>query len=230
MRGPAPREAFAAGHNIAYAGSYFDQVLMAARLGESGKPDAQEHSLNMVRHLQQIGANFAGRLKHVGQIAQEAGLRSQQLPAMPEQYRPWASSIHQEFLGIWTLADECGWLFAAGFSIGELRNGLVVLQLCLDFQIHFKLDCSKELGVIPRRLYQAMERWAESSARLEGSEHSAALLSRHRELRPRLAALLSGLEKGEETAAGLAQGARSLLEQLAAAETEDAAALPSAAE
>jgi hypothetical protein len=204
--------------------------MFAARLGETGKDDAQEHSLAMIKHLQQIGANFAIRLKHVGKIAEEAGLRDRELPAMPGQYRPWASGIHQDFLGLWSVADEVGWLFAAGFSIGELRNGLVILQLCLDFQIHFRLDCSKELQEIPKRLLRAEHRWTESCSRMGGAAYCAPIVGRHREIRPGLLALLAGLGEGAGTAATLAAGSRSLLGQLASIEMEEAARLPSATE
>ena len=48
---PAPREAFVAGHNIAYTASYFDQVLFTARLANLGTSKSLEHSNNMVQTL-----------------------------------------------------------------------------------------------------------------------------------------------------------------------------------
>ena len=44
----APREAFMAGHNISYTGSYFDQVLLAERLSKISEKKVTKHVEKMV--------------------------------------------------------------------------------------------------------------------------------------------------------------------------------------
>ena len=126
---PAPREAFIAGHNIAYTAAYFDQVLFAARLANQTEQSAKDHSAKMIHMLQQIGRNFADRMKHVNLIAQEAALPQRPLPALPPDFYPWANLTHKDFIDLWAINDPAGCLFAIGHAVGEIRNGLIVLNL-----------------------------------------------------------------------------------------------------
>jgi hypothetical protein len=156
---PAPREAFIAGHNIAYAATYFDQVLFAARLANLDKQEAKEHSNKMVQMLQHIAPNFANRLKHINLIAKEARLPERSLPALPPEFYPWANLIHKDFIELWKVTDPPGCLFAIGHTLGEVRNGLIILNLCVDFKQNLNLDSPMELERIPKRLEESIHRW-----------------------------------------------------------------------
>ena len=157
---PAPREAFIAGHNIAYTATYFDQVLFAARLANQKNAKTTEHVNKMIQMLQHVGNNFANRMKHVNLIAKETGLPKRELPALPKDFYPWANLIHKDYLEIWKISDPPGCLFAIGHSLGEIRNGLIILNLCLDFDQHLNVDSSAELNNIPKRLEEALQRWS----------------------------------------------------------------------
>jgi len=189
---PAPREAFVAGHNIAYTATYFDQVLFSARLANTGDPVALEHSNQMVTVLQKMGPKFADRMKHVKLIAEETGLPTRQLPSLPPDFYPWANLVHKDYLEIWKDVDPAGCMFAIGHALGEIRNGLIVLNLCIDFQQHLKLDCSKELQRMPPRLNEALQRWDTASQLI--AEHP---------INQRCKALLTAISGKTQTVLGL---------------------------
>ena len=156
----APREAFVAGHNIAYTATYFDQVLFAARMANQNNPIALEHSNKMVQMLQRVGANFAARMKHVNLIASEVRLTERKLPGLPPEFYPWANLVHKDFLQIWQVIDPAGCIFAIGHALGEFRNGIIILNLSLDFHQNLQLDCKKEINDIPTRLIESIQRWS----------------------------------------------------------------------
>jgi hypothetical protein len=223
----APREAFLAGHNIAYTATYFDQVLFAARMANHNTKESLEHSNKMVQMLKTVGANFASRMKHINLIAKEANLPERTLPSLPPEFYPWANLVHKDFLELWTVLDPAGCFFAIGHSLGEFRNGAIILNLSLDFHTNLKLDCSKEICDIPIKLGESIQRWTVANEILNNNQMNSTP-----------AQILSLLESQSKTIANLAKDSQKgwklipkllhvLIPLLAKAEVDIIQALPS---
>ncbi len=151
-------QSFAAGHNLSYCAVYFDQVLLAAKLANAENAKASGHAQQMIASLKKVGGNFAKRLQQVDACAQLAKLSDQPLPALPPEFYPWVNTRHAEFLQHWSATDPHGCLFVIGHALGELRNGLIIANLTLDFSHNLGLDFSTQIGEIPKRLSEAMTR------------------------------------------------------------------------
>ena len=165
-----PTTSFIVGHNLGYVGSYFDQVLLASRLSLATDPKAKEHTTQMIANLQRVAPNFVQRLRFIETIAQKCGFVPRSLPALPDQYKEWAPKIHMDFMELWNIEDMEGWLFAHAYSIGELRNFLIVLLVSMDLQVNFSLNFKKELSVLLKNGKDTLQRYEETSLRLESSE------------------------------------------------------------
>ena len=171
MPNPSPLQCFVAGHNLGYVGSYFDQVLLAAQVERSNHPKAKEHTKNMIANLQRVAPNFVQRLREVSQIADFCGLPQRKLPAHPDEYKEWAPKIHMDFLEIWDIDDLNGWLFGHAFSLGELRNLLIVMLVSMDLQVNFNMDNTQRFAFMLKRATDILHRYEHSALRLEGHEH-----------------------------------------------------------
>ena len=64
---------------------------------------------------------------------------------------------HSAFVHFWPAKADEGWVFMLGHSIGELRNGLIVLTLLLDFESNLSIEPAG-IDRIPERLTAAVER------------------------------------------------------------------------
>lgn len=222
----APREAFMAGHNISYTGSYFDQVLLADRLSISTEDKIKKHVEKMIGVLKHTGEAFALRLKHVRLIAQEAGIVDRKLPAMPMEYRQWVPEVHRDFVSLWSVSNVEGWLFAMGFSIGELRNALIVLLLCFDFHVHLSVDMLRDITRIRQQLLGSLKRWRMSADRLESMKWGDVFSQRFAKLSPILSTLLAQIVEKESNLAEMIPLIQFLLTELAEIEKTDVAGLP----
>ncbi len=151
-------QAFASGHNLSYCAVYFDQVLLAAKLANVKNTKSSTHAQQMIASLQKVGGNFAKRLQQVDGCAQLAKLSSHPLPALPPEFYPWANTRHAEFLQHWPATDPHGCLFVIGHALGELRNGLIIANLTMDFSKNLKLDFEAQISEVPKRLSEAMTR------------------------------------------------------------------------
>ena len=225
----APREAFMAGHNIAYTGSYFDQVLLAEKLSARSEEKVRKHVEKMVGVLKHTGESFALRLRHVRLIAKEAGLADRKLPALPLEYRAWVPEIHRNFIGLWSMEHVEGWLFSMGFSVGEIRNALIVLLLCFDFHVNLSVDMLADIKRIRKQLLAAIKRWQQSAEHLASWELGEAFSERSNKLMPILAKLLAQLDESDRSLAGLIPLIQYLLTELAAIEKKEVVALPTSA-
>ena len=152
-------DAFSCGHNLSYSASYFDQVLFAAKLANHQTPNAGDHANRMIEKLQQVAPNFARRIQDVEHIAAKANLSKQTIPTLPPEYYPWVQTRHGEFLEFWPADDIRGALFVIGHAIGEIRNGLIIHNLSLDFEKNLQIKGEKVRGSIPNRMEETMERW-----------------------------------------------------------------------
>ena len=225
MPNPAPREAFIAGHNLAYCATYFDQVLMAANL-DTQVGEARQHAQQMVQMLQRVGPNFAARLRHIKIIGQEAGLSLDELPAMPEEFARWVALTHSAFVHFWPAKADEGWVFMLGHSIGELRNGLIVLTLLLDFESNLSIEPAG-IDRIPERLTAAVERLNQAQQVLRDGP-LAQDVGEPPQILLKLPTVLSALNAGERGKAIAAELARRIIPELATTERELLERLPSA--
>ena len=171
MPNPSPLQCFVAGHNLGYVGSYFDQVLLAAQVERSSHPKAKEHTKNMIANLQHVAPNFVQRLREIAQIAELCGFLKRPLPAHPNEYKEWAPKIHMDFLDIWDVDDLHGWLFGHAFSLGELRNLLIVMLVSMDLQVNFQIDNTQRISFMLQRSKDILARYEHSALRLEGHTH-----------------------------------------------------------
>ena len=171
MPNPSPLQSFVAGHNLGYVGSYFDQVLLAAQVERSPHPKAKAHTQNMIANLQKVAPNFVQRLREISQVAEFCGLPKRTLPAHPDEYKQWAPKIHMDFLEIWDVDDLNGWLFGHAFSLGELRNLLIVMLVSMDLQVNFQIDNTQRFSFMLQRSKDILSRYEHSALRLEGHEH-----------------------------------------------------------
>ena len=151
-------QAFITGHNLSYCAVYFDQVLLAARLANSSE-QAKEHADKMIASLQRVGANFAARLQTVEATAKAANLTARNLPALPPEFYQWAQLRHTELLQFWPATDVGGCLFVIGHALGELRNGLIIANLTMDFTRNLQMDFSAQQQSVPLRLQEALIRY-----------------------------------------------------------------------
>ena len=223
----APREAFATGHNIAYVSSYFDQVIFAERLAAQDSEACQKHATQMVNKLQKVGANFSLRLRQVEQVAAQLKIKGMDLPTIPPEYQKWVSSIHPEIMSQWEKDGFHGWLYLMGYAIGELRNGLIVLLLSMDFQTQLGLNCSKTIAAMPNRLTEAMERWGMSAVRLKPHVEYADFTQKFYTVYPLIQHIIEGLNDEELSVGILLVRIQTVLPELAKIEKE-AVILPSA--
>lgn len=153
------KEAFIVGMNISYCATYFDQVLFAAKLANLNTSSSKMHADKMIASIQNMGANFAKRLKEIDQVRGKANFEQIDIPSLPPEYYPWAQSTHESFLEFWPLDDPQGALFVIGHAIGALRNGLILINLSLDFQNNFAIDASTTLQKVPQRVQLSIEKW-----------------------------------------------------------------------
>ena len=165
-----PTTSFIVGHNLGYVGSYFDQVLLATRLSHITDTKAKEHTQQMVANLQRVAPNFVQRLRVIASTAEQCGFTKRPLPGLPAQYKEWAPKIHMDFMELWSIKDMEGWIFAHAYSIGELRNFLIVLLVSMDLQVNFSLDFKRELSTLLKNGAETLTRYEQSALRLEAFE------------------------------------------------------------
>ena len=173
------KQAFTAGHNLSYCAVYFDQVLLAAKLANSNSEGAKQHSQQMIASLQRVGNNFAKRLQSIEQCAQVANLSTCKTPTLPPEFYPWVDLRHGEFLHFWPALDPRGSLFVIGHAIGELRNGLIIANLTMDFTRNLQLDFTKQQSRLPKRITDSLMRFERALTILEqlpSNEHSIEIL------------------------------------------------------
>ena len=161
------QQAFLTGHNLSYCAVYFDQVMLAARLANAQNPSATTHANNMIASLKRVGANFVHRLQQVERTAQVANLSQQSIPTLPPEFYPWADTRHKEFLDFWPATNPAGCLFVVGHAIGELRNGLIITNLTIDFAKNLQLDFSAQQASLPKRLQDSLKRFDQALQILE---------------------------------------------------------------
>ena len=171
------QQAFLTGHNLSYSAVYFDQVLLAARLANEKKDHATLHANKMIDSLQHVGANFAHRLQQVEGTAKAANLPVRQLPTLPPEFYPWANARHKEFLDFWPATNPAGCLFVIGHALGELRNGLIISNLTMDFAKNLQLDFSAQQASLPNRLRDSLKRFDQAIQILESLPDPVAALS-----------------------------------------------------
>lgn len=159
MAAISQKEAFLSGHNLSYSAVYFDQVLLAAKLANAKTESGTRHANNMIDSLKKVGPNFAHRLQHVEAMAKRANFSAQQIPALPPEFYPWVNVRHQEFLEFWPATNDTGCIFVIGHAVGELRNGLIIANLAMDFGKHLHMDFSNQLASIPKRLLESISRF-----------------------------------------------------------------------
>lgn len=156
-------DAFLTGHNLSYSAVYFDQVLLAAKLSNTSAPDAQQHAQQMITSLQRVGGNFAQRLQLINAVAGMANLSERALPTVPPEFYPWANHRHLEFLEFWPATNVAGCLFVIGHAIGEIRNGLIISNLTLDFETHLAVSGKRQRAAVPNRIREALTRWNQAT-------------------------------------------------------------------
>lgn len=161
------QQAFLTGHNISYCAVYFDQVMLVARLANAQNPSATTHANNMIASLKRVGANFVHRLQQIERTAQVANLSQQSIPTLPPEFYPWADTRHKEFLDFWPATNPAGCLFVVGHAIGELRNGLIITNLTIDFAKNLQLDFSAQQASLPKRLQDSLKRFDQALQILE---------------------------------------------------------------
>ena len=165
-----PKQSFLVGHNLGYVGSYFDQVLLASQMSRLTDPKSQEHTKNMVANLQKVAPNFVQRLRFIQECAKRCGLTERKLPALPDEYKQWAPKIHMEFMELWSIEDDEGWLFAHAFAVGELRNLLIVLLVSMDLKANFAIQNKDQIALIIKRGVETLNRYEQTALRLEKHE------------------------------------------------------------
>jgi hypothetical protein len=226
-----PKEAFIAGHNLAYSVAYFDQVLMTARLSSDENKERQEHGRNMVERIQQIAPNFAGRIKVISEIAADHSIEVGTLPSTPQEYRHWAPLIFQKFTETWTLEDTEGWCFLMGHAIGELRSGLIISSMGLDFQIHLKMDFSKSISGFMAAFPEMLGRWEDAVLKNLTTPWGDAFMKRYTDLSPAFDAIHQTQQVSDpRKELLLLQLMRSIVAQLAKIEQDEMNYLPSASD
>ena len=171
------QQAFLTGHNLSYSAVYFDQVLLAARLANEKSDDATVHANKMIHSLQQVGANFAHRLQQVEHTAKAANLPTRKIPTLPPEFYPWANARHKDLLDFWPATNSAGCLFVVGHALGELRNGLIISNLTMDFAKNLQLDFSKQQAELPSRLHDSLKRFEQAIQILEALPSDISVLS-----------------------------------------------------
>ena len=176
-----PKQSFLVGHHLGYVGSYFDQVLLAAQVSRIAalstqdqtsehQKKAKEHTENMIKNLQRVAPNFVHRLRFIQECAKRCGLAARKLPALPEEYKQWAPQVHMEFMKLWSIDDDEGWLFAHAFAAGEIRNLLIVLLVSMDLHVNFSINNKKQIASIIKRGIETLHRYEQTALRLENHE------------------------------------------------------------
>lgn len=177
MSAISAHNAFTTGHNLSYSAVYFDQVMLAARLANAKEKKATIHANRMIESLKRVGANFAGRLQQVDNTAKSANFSQRSIPTLPPEFYPWANIRHQEFLEFWPATNPVGCLFVIGHALGELRNGLIISNLTMDFAKNLQLDFSVQQASLPKRLQDSLKRFDQAIQILESLPEPLAALS-----------------------------------------------------
>ena len=177
MSAISPQQAFTAGHNLSYSAVYFDQVMLAARLANAKDSKATAHANRMIDSLKQVGGNFARRLQQVEHVAKSANFSQRTIPALPPEFYRWANIRHQEFLEFWPATNSVGCMFVIGHSLGEMRNGLIIANLTMDFAKNLQLDFTSQQASIPNRLLEAVKRFDQAIQILESIPESIPALT-----------------------------------------------------
>ncbi|MGC6509855.1 MAG: hypothetical protein ACON4U_15630 [Myxococcota bacterium] len=226
-----PREAFMAGHNLAYCVTYFDQVLMAARLASADDEEAQQHSQQMVEQLQNIAPHFVARLKHIGKIGAEHGIEIGELPSIPQEYRRWAPGVFERFVSTWQIEDQEGWLFLLGHAVGELRGSVIIASMSIDFQLHLDLSFQSSIDGFIRAFPEMVDRWENAILRLLNTPFGASFMPRYNALNPAFEAIQHAFRRAvEHTGPALLPLLRQISAQLAQIEQQEAQDLPSSSD
>ena len=223
-----PREAFMAGHNLAYCVTYFDQVLMAARLASSDEEESQKHSQQMVAQLQKVAPHFVARLKHIGKIGSDHGIDIGELPTLPQDYRRWAPVIFERFTNTWRIDDEEGWLFLLGHAVGELRGAIIIASMSIDFHLHLELSFQSSIDGFIRAFPEMVECWENAILRLLHTPWGELFMNRYKALNPAFEAIQQAFRRSiEHTGSALLPLLRHISAQLAQIEQSEALELPS---
>ena len=171
------QQAFLTGHNLSYSAVYFDQVMLAAKLANAKNGLATMHANRMIESLQHVGANFAHRLQQVERTAKAANLSIRRIPTLPPEFYPWADTRHKELLDFWPATNPAGCLFVVGHALGELRNGLIICNLTMDFAKNLQLDFTTQQASVPKRLQESLKRFGQAIQILESLPSSISALS-----------------------------------------------------
>ena len=223
-----PRESFMAGHNLSYCVTYFDQVLMASRLADSDNEIAKDHSGKMVEQLQKVAPHFVARLRHVQKIAHDHGLDVGKLPAVPKDYRRWAPLVFEKFTSTWSVDDTDGWFFILGHALGELRSGIIIVSMSIDFHQNLELSFQNSISAFMETFPTMVENWENAILRLLNTPFGHNFLEKYQALSPAFDAIhqIKHLPV-EQTAETLLPVLRHLSAQLARIELNEASGLPS---
>ena len=107
----------------------------------------------------------------------KANLPNRPLPALPPDFYPWANQRHQEFLEFWPATHVGGCLFVIGHAIGEIRNGLIIANLTLDFEAHLGVDGNRQRDSIPPRMIGALNRWNKALQIIETTQANSEVVT-----------------------------------------------------
>ena len=135
-------------------------------------------------------------------------------PGIPPQYQKWISTLHPQIAQCYPEESIEGWLFVLGNALGELRCGLIVLLLSLDFQTQLELDCSKTIQMMPMRLQKSCEKAAQAVSTLQERKINQTYLRKNSTPLSLIWNIQRGLSKGDQSVANILIQIQALLPEL----------------
>jgi len=120
------------------------------------------------------------------------------------------------------------WLFQIGFSLGELRCTLILLNLCLDFKINLGLTVLQDIEKVEKRLTDLQTPLKAASEQLDRYPLGMPFVNLHKLLSPILVQLTRLMQNEAATAGQIIAVAAPLIRRLSLIEREEVATLPSA--
>lgn len=220
-------ESFLLGHHLSYTSCYFEQVLLAERLALQNEEPCQKHSKEMIEKLKAIGPNFSLRIRFVQNQVQRLNIPMIDAPSIPPHYQKWISTLHPQIVQFYPEESIEGWLFVLGNAFGELRCGLIVLLLSLDFQTQLGLNCSKTIQVMPKRLQDSCEKAAQAIQFLEERKSTRHLCNILQQPLSLIWNIQRGLQNGDQSIASILIQIQAILPEIAQIENPQHVQLPS---
>jgi hypothetical protein len=227
MKSLGELESFLIGHHLSYIGCYFEQVLLAERLAIQNDEVCQQHSVQMIEKLKAIGPNFSHRIRFVQQQIVQLDISAQNSPSIPPEYQKWISSLHPQIISNYSDESVEGWLFALGNALGELRCSMIVLLLSLDFQTQLKLDCSKTIQLMPKKIRESCEKTQHSVAFLQKLQSTKHICKKIQNQISLIWNVQRGLEKEDQSIANILIQIKAILPELSKVENPQYNLLPS---